>query len=163
MTVFRGIAALAAVAALGGCSAGACDPSQAGFLSGIGCEASGSYTQRNQAQQVSLAQSRAAALQERAGAAQAQDEAAGAEMALSERRRRLGAIEAQNAVLRRRLAALQGNNRVNQAQLASAQAQLNEISRHRASLAASPDPAGVRDLERQQQNLQSVVQGLGNL
>ncbi len=161
--VHRRIAALAAAAALAGCSAGACDPSQAGFLSGIGCEASGAYTQRNQAQQASLAQSRAAALQEQAGAAQAQDEATGAQMALDERRRRLGAIDAQNAALRRRLATLQGNNRVNQAQLASAQAQLSEINRRRASLPATPDPAAVRDLERQQQNLQATVRDLGNL
>ena len=161
--VFQKMAAMAALAALAGCSAAACDPSQAGFLSGIGCEASGSYTQRNQAQQASLAQSRAAALQERAGAAQAQDEATGAQMALDERRRRLGAIDAQNATLRRRLATLQGNNRVNQAQLASAQAQLSEINRRRASLPAAPDPAAVRDLERQQQNLQATVRDLGNL
>ncbi len=102
-------------------------------------------------------------MQERAGAAQASDEAAGAEMALGERRRRLGAIDSQNAVLRRRLAALQGNNRVDQGRLASAQAQLAEIGRRRASLPAAPDPGAVRDLERQQQNLQGVVRDLGSI
>ncbi len=157
------LAVLIGAAALAGCTPGACDPSQAGFLSGIGCEASGSYGQRSAALQTQLQSSRASALQERANALDAQQDAAASQGELARSRQRLRSIDSQNATLQRRLATLRASNRVDQGRLAGAQSQLAELSRRRASLGARPDDASVRDLERQQHDLEGVVRGLSDL
>ena len=102
----RGMRALLAGGALLGlaaCTPQQCDPSQAGFLSGIGCAASGSYATRNQYQTIrACAAERIAASQNRV---QAQEEGARASQALVTRdqaRRRLGAVDRQTAQLRTR-------------------------------------------------------------
>jgi len=149
--------------ALAGCAAGNCDPSQAGFISGIGCETSGAYSQRNQMQQAQLASSRASVLAERANAAEAQDDAAMSQAALRDRQQRLRAVDSQNVTLRRRLAALRANNSVDQSRLAAAQGQLDELNRRRADVGTVPDDASVRDLEAQQRRLLAIVKGISDL
>ena len=157
------LAVILASAGLAGCSAAACDPSQAGFISGIGCASSGAYSQRTQALQTQLTSSRSAALQERANAIEADQEASDSQVALADTRARLGAVDRQNAALAQRLAALRASNRVDQTRLANAQAQFDAISRRRATLAAAPDDGSVLDLQRQQQRLLGVMKGMGDL
>ena len=148
-------------AALAGCATGNCDPSQAGFFSGMSCEASGAYTQRNVSQQQTLAQSRAAALQQRAAASEAQDDATQAQLTLDQRQRRLRALDVQNASLQRRLTALRANNQVDQSRLASVQVQLDALRRQRAAVQGAPDDASVRNMEQQQQRLLEIAKGMG--
>lgn len=154
---------LACSALVAGCTASSCDPSQAGFFSGIGCEGSGAYTQRNQAQQTQLAASRSATLSERANAAQAEDAAYSSQFALNAKRQRLQVLDQQNSALQRRLAAAQANNRVDQAQLASAQAQLADLQYQRASLSVSSTDTSVRDYEQKQQKMLSIITDMSNL
>jgi chromosome segregation ATPase len=154
------LAAALSLAALAGCAAGSCDPSQAGFFSGIGCEASGAYGARNQMQRSALAQSRSQALQEEAGAGQAQSEAASAEASLNERRRQLDTLDRETASLRARLGRLRGSNRVDQGRLAVARAQLDELQRRRAALPASASEAQIEELERKRTALFDVAKGL---
>lgn len=142
-------AAVLLLAGLTGCTAAACDPSQAGFLSGIGCEASGSYGVRNQYQQSALAQQNANALQARAAA---QDEGARANQAVLSRdqaRRRLGAVDQQTAQLRARLNAARARGNVDQVRLDAAQAELSALERQRAEVPQAATDAQVRALEDQ--------------
>ena len=157
MTMLRFAVPLTALALLAGCAPGSCDPSQAGFLSGIGCEASGAYTTRHNAQVASLAESRAAALQGQADAGQAQDQATSAQMALGERQRRLRQINSQNAVLSRRLSALRATNGADQGQLGRAQAQLAELNRRSAVTPATASAADLRDVEQKQRELADIL------
>ena len=156
----RALLALGALLGLAGCSAQACDPSQAGFLGGIGCEASGSYATRNQAQQSALAQQNAAALQ---GRAAAQDEGARASQALLTRdqaRRRLGTIDQQTAQLRARLNAARARSGADQARLGAAQDELDALQRNRAGLQGSATEEQVRALEAQRRRLADQLSGI---
>lgn len=154
---------MALVVGLVGCASGNCDPDQAGFIGGIGCQASGAYGQRTQSLQAQLSASRSAALQERAAALSAQQDAAASETALAERRQQLQAIDRQNAVLQRKLRALQASNRIDKARLAKANAELASVKQQRATAGPNPDDAELRDLQQHQQRLQNVVSSLGDL
>lgn len=156
----RRLLVLAAAAALAGCAAGNCDPSQAGFLSGIGCEASGSYTSRNQTQQSILAQQRAAALQERAGASAAQSDAVSAQLTADQRRRRLGTLDRETGQLRARLASLRARGTADEAQLGQAQSELDNLQRQRAALPPAATDAQVRAVEEQRQRLLNALAGI---
>lgn len=156
----RTLLALGGLVGLAACSAQQCDPSQAGFLSGVGCEASGSYTTRNQYQQSQLAQQNAAALQNRAAA---QDEGARASQALLTRdqaRRRLGAIDQQTAQLRARLNAARSRGGVDQVRLGEAQAELDALQRQRAGLQGGATEEQVRALEAQRRRLSDQLSGI---
>ncbi len=155
----RALAAAGALLGLAACSAQQCDPSQAGFLAGIGCEASGSYGTRNQYQQSQLAQGNAAALQSRAAA---QDEGARASQALLTRdqaRRRLGAVDQQTAQLRARLNAARARGGISQIQLSDAQAELNALQRQRAGLQGAATDEQLRALEDHQRRLMDQLTG----
>ena len=145
-----------ALLALTACTPQQCDPSQAGFFSGIGCAASGSYATRNQYQQVELAQQRAAAAQSRD---QAQGEGARASQALLTRdqaRRRLATVDQQNTQLRARLAAARSRGGVDRARLDAAQAELDDLQRQRAALqergATNEDIRALEDHQRRFRN-----------
>lgn len=156
----RIVASLAAVLGLAACAPQNCDPSQAGFFSGIGCEAGGAYTSRNQSQQSMLAQQNAAALTNRA---QAQDEGYRANQALLTRdqaRRRLGAIDAQTAQLRRRLDAARARGGVDQARLGAAQSELDALQRQRGGLQGGASEDQVRALEAQRRRLAEQLEGI---
>lgn len=153
-------AAIGLAALLAGCSAQACDPSQAGFLSGIGCQASGSYGVRNQAQQSALAQQNAAALQNRAAA---QDEGARASQALLTRdqaRVRLGALDRDTARLRARLNEARARGGVDRVRLDEAQAELNALQQSRAGLQGAATEDQVRALEARRRRLADQLSGI---
>ncbi len=142
------------------CSAQQCDPSRAGFLSGIGCEASGSFATRNQSQQSEFVQQNAAALQSRA---QAQDQGARASQALLTRdqaRRRLGTFDQQTAQLRARLNAARARGGLDQVRLSDAQAELDALQRQRAGLQGNATEEQVRALDAQRRRLADQLSGI---
>lgn len=156
----RALLAGSALLGLAACTPQQCDPSQAGFFSGIGCAASGSYAARNQNQQSELAQRSMAASQSRT---QAQDEGARAIQALLTRdqaRLRLGAVDRQTAQLRTRLNAAYARGDISQIRLSDAQAELNALQRERARLQGGVTDAQVRALEDHERRVRDQVTGV---
>lgn len=149
-----------ALLGLAACTPQQCDPSQAGFLSGIGCAASGSYATRNQYQQAELAQQGAAASESRA---QAQDEGARASQALLTRdqaRRRLGAVDQQTAQFRARLNAARSRGGLDQVRLSDAQAELDALQRQRAVLQNGATDEQIRAYEAHQRRYREQFTGI---
>ena len=152
--------ALLGLLALSACTPQACDPSQAGFLSGIGCEASGSYGVRNQAQQSALAQQNAALLQNRAAASNEGARASQALISRDQARRRLSAVDSQTAQLRRRVQAAQARGNVDAGRLAAAQSELDSLQQERSAAGQAPTDDQVRALEAHRRRLQDQLQGI---
>ena len=156
----RALLAGGALLGLAACTPQACDPSQAGFFSGIGCAASGSYATRSQAQQVELSQQRAAASQ---NFGQAQEEGARAREALLTRdqtRRRLAAVDGQNTQLRARLASARARGGADQARLDAAQSELDALQRQRALLQGrGATDQDIRALEERQRRFREEYSG----
>ena len=154
--------ALALVAAVGlaGCAPGACDPSQAGFLSGIGCEASGSYSTRSQYQQSALAQQNANALQMRAAASEEGARANQAVLSRDQARGRLSAVDRQLSQLRARLNAARTRGGADQARLDAAQAGLGALERQRAQVPQNATEDQVRAVEAQRRRLAEQMSGI---
>jgi len=148
----RLVAAGGLLLSLGACTPQACDPSQAGFLSGIGCEASGSYGVRNQYQRSTLAQQNAVALQNRADALNEGSRANQALLNRDEARRRLATADRQTNELRARLNAARSRG-ADQTQLNQAQAELAAIQQQRAGLAGGATADQIRAYEDRQRRL----------
>lgn len=156
----RALLPLGVLALLAGCAPGQCDPSQAGFLSGIGCEASGSFTSRNQTQQTVLMQQNSNALQQRAAAI---DEGSRANQALLSRdqaRRRLGAVDRETAQLRARLNAARAGGRTDAGRLDAAQVELAALERQRNQVSGSATEDQVRAIEAQRRRLAEQMAGI---
>lgn len=153
----RALLAGGALLGLAACTPQQCDPSQAGFFSGIGCAASGSYATRNQYQQVELGQQRANAALSRD---QAQDAGARASQAMLTRdqaRRRLVAVDRQTAQLRAHLNAARARGDVDQARLGEAQAELDALQRQRAALPRGATEEDMRALEGRERRLRDQL------
>ena len=158
--MIRRIAVLAVLAALPGCAPGACDPSQAGFLSGIGCEASGSYTTRNRYQQSALAQESGNALQARAAAGEERSRVADALVTRDQARTRLNAIDAETRRLRARLAAARARGTSDSGRLGAAQAELDALQQERSRLGSSTSDADLRALEARRRRAAEAMGGI---
>ncbi len=157
----RGLsAALLAGIAVAGCSAQQCDPSQAGFLSGIGCEAGGSYRTRNQAQQSALAQENANALQARATAQDEQGRANQAVLSRDQARQRLGAVDRDTRALRARLASARARGTSDRGRLDAAQTELDSLQRQRSGLGTNATDAQVQALEAQRRRAAELLGGI---
>ncbi len=156
----KGIGAGLALLGLAACTPQACDPSQAGFFSGIGCEASGSYGTRNQYQRSALAQESALALQNRANAIDASQRANEALVSRDEAQRRLASADRRTIQLRASLAAARNRRDVDQVRLNDAQAELTRLQRDRASLQRGASAEQLRALEERQQRLNDSITGL---
>ncbi len=151
------LVAVGCLLGLSACSAQQCDPSQAGFLSGIGCEASGSYAVRNQSQRSILAQQNAVALQNRV---QAQNEGVHATQALVARdqaRGRLAVIDQQNAQLRTRLEVARARGGLDQARLIKAEAELDALQRQSKALQVSATNEQLHAIEAQAERYRRYV------
>lgn len=155
----RAFAALA-VLGLSACAPGQCDPSQAGFLSGIGCEASGSYATRSQYQQSALTQQNANALQMRAAASDEGTRANQAVLSRDQARGRLNAVDRQTAQLRARLSAARARGGADQVRLDAAQAELATLERQRAQIPTGATEDQVRALEAQRRRLAEQMSGI---
>lgn len=149
-----------ALLGLAACSPQACDPSQAGFFSGIGCEASGSYGVRNQYQRSTLAQQNAVALQSRADALNEGSRANQALLSRDQARQRLSASDRQTADLRARLAAARRNGTLDAARLNQAQAELASIQQQRNGLAGGATPDQIRAYEEQHRRLMESLSAI---
>lgn len=142
-----------------GCSPQSCDPSQAGFLSGIGCEASGSYATRNQAQRAELANQNLAAMENRRAAADEGDNARRALVGRAEARRRLVSTDRETAQLRARLASARARG-ADQARTQQAQSELDAMQGQRAALANGATPEQLRAYEERHRRMMDSLQGI---
>ena len=156
----RSAIAVLALLGMAACSPQSCDPSQAGFLSGIGCEASGSYGVRNQYQRTALAQESSLALQNRANAIDAGQRANDAIVSRDEARHRLSVADRRTAQIRASLAAARNRRNVDQTQLNEAQSELVRLQRDRASLQRGASAEQLRAFEERQQRLNDSITGL---
>ena len=158
--MIRHFVAAAAVAALSGCAPGACDPSQAGFLSGISCEASGSYATRSRYQQSALAQESANALQARAAAGEERSRAADALVTRDQARSRLNAVDAETRRLRARLAAARARGNADTGRLGAAQAELDALQQQRSQLGNGASEGDLRALEARRRRAAEAMGGI---
>ena len=145
---------------LGACASGQCDPSQAGFLSGIGCEAGGNYRVRNQVQQSALAQQNDSALQARASAQSEQSRATEAVLTRDQARRRLNTVDQQTRQLRARLNTARRQGTVDQVRLDQAQQELDGLQRQRTQMPAQSTDEQVRALEARQRRAAELMGGI---
>lgn len=153
------IVGAAALLGAAGCTPQSCDPSQAGFLSGIGCEASGSYATRNQYQQSALAQENATALQNRAAAINEGGRANRALIGRDEARRRLAVSDRDTQRLRARLAAARASGG-DQVRLHQAQAEVDALQSQRAGLQNGATPDQLRAYEERHRRMMDSLQGI---
>ena len=153
--------ALAALLGVAGCASGNCDPSQAGFFDGIGCQTSGAYDQRQYQLQNNLSAARANLYnqQGRADAAAASADAARSERDRSARN--LQAMGRENATLQARLNAAARRDGADRALVAQRQSELSQLERDRAAAAArGADPAEVQRLEQRRRALLDAASNL---
>lgn len=156
-----GAVAVLALLGLAACTPQACDPSQAGFFSGIGCETSGSYGVRNQYQRSALAQESSLALQNRANAIDAGQRANDAILSRDEAQRRLSSADRRTTQIRASLAAARSRRNVDRTRLDEAQSELARLQRDRASLQRGGASAEqLRAYEERQQRLNDSITGL---
>lgn len=153
-------AVLAGLSGLAGCAPGACDPSQAGFLSGIGCEASGNYAIRNRYQQSALSQESANALQAHAAAGEERSRASDALVTRDQARARLGAIDAETRRLRAHLAAARARGTAESSRLEAAQADLDALLQQRRQVTAGASDAELQALEARRRRAVEAISGI---
>lgn len=147
---------LGSVAILGGCATtpGACDPTQAGFFSGISCESSGAYGSRDSSLRSNLASARANLASDRMRASDADADAGAALDDQARARSALSRVRQQNASLRNRLDAASRRDGANVAAINQQRADLNQLERDRASAERSgSNPAAVREIQRREKAL----------
>ena len=146
---------------LGACTAQNCDPANAGFISGVGCEVSGSYNQREQTQRQTLDAAHQELARQRAIAAASARDRAAAEADLASMQAKLSDMEQQDADLQRRLAAAQRRQGADQAEVKRLQARLAALEAARTHAAAAPDPAEVAKLEERRRALLDSITSSG--
>lgn len=151
---------LAGSALLAGCAAQECNPNAAGFLSGIGCAASGAYGQRTAYQQQALGSASSQALEARAAAVEQGDRAANSQAAAAAAARRLRQMDGPIADLRARLAAAQRRDGVDRARLEQARAGLAGLEQERAAAGRAPSEERVQELQRRQRGVAALAAAL---
>jgi hypothetical protein len=140
---------------LGACSAGACDPGNAGFFGGIGCSAGNGYQQRTVGlqnasaaarQDADLSESRAAAEARNAEVAQAQ---------LAALHKEIADMQRSQDVLRQKLTAAQKRRGAEDTEYLQAKAHLAALDQrlHAVQSTPNPDSTSVQRLVAAQQAL----------
>lgn len=145
------------LALLAGCAAQDCDPRNAGFLSGIGCAASGSYGQRTAYQQQALGAASTQALDARDAAIEQGDRATNAQAAATAATRRLRQMDASIDGLRAQLSATQRRAGTDQARLAEARGELARLEQERAAAGRAPSEQQLRELDRRRRSLGALL------
>ena len=145
-------AGLAALLLATGCT-GTQDPSQAGFLDGVGNLASGTYDQRIEQREVARASAEveASRLEARAAQLDAERRALAAEEAAA--RDRLARMNSNLAQEQARLNELQARQGADQQRLAELQARVREMESRRTTLSADPDPSLQAEVTRLEQEV----------
>jgi chromosome segregation ATPase len=149
----RHIIALAAAAALAGCTTADCDPSRADLFSGIGCSASGRYAAREAGLRNDLAGAQANELEQQAHANAAAADAARAQSDLQAKRQAVAKLDRQLDSLKRQVAAARQRQGVDQASLGRAEADLAALQARREQVSPQSNDADLRALERSTQEL----------
>ncbi len=147
-------------AVLAACT-GTQDPSQAGFLDGVGNLASGTYDQRIEEREQNLTETQATSAALQSELAQSEQEFAALSEEEAQLAARLGSVERQNQISRQRLAELEQRRDVDQQVLASLQSRADEVAVARDRMATSRiDPAmaaEVAQLEREQAEIDQAI------
>lgn len=153
------VLAAVAVAGLAGCaSEQACDPTQTGFLSGIGCAVGGGYQNRQNTLNDARIDAQQNAAQQRADAAVAQRQQQIAQQTLAQRRARAAQQDRELATLRSRLQQAQARG-ASGSQLQEAQSALAETQRLQGSSARSDADLAARSAaqERLRRSLDALA------
>jgi len=145
----------------GACTAQNCDPATAGFFNGIGCEVSGSYNQREQAQQAQLDAARRDLKAQRDAADTAARDRDAAEADLANMQAELRDIQQRNAALGRRIDAARQRQGADIAKIQRAQAELDELEHATARAAAAPNHAAMEEVDRRRKALLNAITGTG--
>ena len=165
MTSSVKIAALiAAAVGLGACQTTE-DPSQAGFFSGVGNLASGTYDQRISDREAAVARTEAQAdlLARRAG--ELESERQSLEAQEFQARQRLASVNSDIATQQARLTSLRQQQAVDQSQLSQLQERIDALQRRRNELAANPEQSAssaeeIAQLEREITELRQVIDSI---
>ncbi len=155
------IAAVAAVAVLGlaGCSSQqACDPTQTGFISGLGCAMGGGYQNRQDTLNDTRVSAQQNAATQQADAASAQRQQQIAQQTLAQRRARVAQQDRELAGLRNRLQLAQARG-ASGPQMQEAQDALAESQRLRTAAAQSDADLAARSAaqERLRRSLDALA------
>ncbi|MBK8906863.1 MAG: hypothetical protein IPM60_02865 [Rhodospirillales bacterium] len=142
MTILKFCAAVPVLAVtLTACATGECDPSQGGFIRGIGCSASGSYGERQEQKQAALQQE-----QQRKSELQTEVERTSQEKA---------AVRSQREAAERKYASLQNDLDAMEAKLAKSKTENKDLEERLAALQAetvlAKTDTSASDAERQKQ------------
>lgn len=136
------------------CANGNCDPTQAGFFSGISGEVSGCYAARDRVLQNNLSAARTDLDQQMFRARATATDRAAAENEREFNRGRLRAMGNENAILRRRFESAPQQESAARAAVSRRLSELDELERdRRAALTQTPDPAAVQALDRRRRAL----------
>lgn len=154
----RAAAVVAALAgALAGCASTNCDPSQAGFLDGIGCARNGAYQQRESALQYGAAQAQANALTQQAAAAQAHTDALSAQQDLAARRRQMARLDGRLNDLQHQLRAARARQGADQVVVQRAESDYSALAQLQAAARADPTADELQAIDQRQSKLLKLL------
>lgn len=126
---------------LGACATGECDPSQGGFVRGIGCATSGSYGERREQKQAALQQE--------------QQKKSELEMEVERTSKEKAAVRSEREAAERKYAALQSDLDAMEKKLARSRTENKELEQRLAALQAetvlAKTDTSASDAERQKQ------------
>jgi hypothetical protein len=136
------------------------DPAKAGFFSGLGNAASGTYERRIDERQRELSETERLKQQMATRAAESDRQRTVSDLALQDRQARLARVDDDLRRLQRRLDELKRQRTGDQAQLRDAERRLAELRQARERSGAA-DAAQVDDLEQRMRTMDRAIAGLG--
>ena len=156
----RHVAAAAALLLLAGCAREE-DPSKAGFFSGIGNLATGSYDRRLEQRQQELSEAERLKQQMAARAAESDRQREQSEAALRNRQARLARLDGDIDRLQLRLDTLKRQRTGDATRLRDAERRLAGLRDERRQAAPAGDDAELRDIEQRLRTMDRAIAGLG--
>src|SRR5689334_11302105 len=154
------VGAVAALILLAGCAREE-DPAKAGFFSGLGNAATGTYERRLDDRQRELSETQQLKEQLAARAADSDRRRTVSEAELQNRQARLATVDDELGRLKRRLDELKRQRSGDQARLRDAERRLAELRREREQAVGATDEAQIRDLEQRTRIMDRAIAGLG--
>jgi chromosome segregation ATPase len=157
----RRVAAASALLVLAGCAREE-DPAKAGFFSGIGNLATGTYDRRLEQRQQELSEAERLKQQMAARAAESDRQREQSEAALRNRQARLARLDGDIDRLQRRLDVLKRQRTGDEARLRDAEQRLAGLRDERRQAAPDGDDAELRDIEQRLRTMDRAIAGLGH-